>query len=382
MDNIQDIQSQTQLHASEIQHCGTASQESQGNSHLHPEGKITLLNGAVIDGYYLEELPKEYQQDRMELDKTGQYLVIGRHKPNQPKEDSKEEERRKQEEKLFTDNAFFLLGQADRIFRDSRMFLAPIPIQSGLAYIGTGGLRNPTLGIYLEWWLNSGSGILVSKKGKEKLVYHIAGSPLSGRNHCACVDRKGKCRDVQLPSPFSKVWRSFMQVNTRYTIPKQQYAAYTLQEVIDILKRDPDPLAEAKSQIAFLTACNHSLAICLEEQKKLTDDYRQQLHTTTLQLHRKELQDFVSTYRSMQMRADSERDLMVIRRRQLKEQLKAGDITNKEYQYEVHPMTERKKELDMELSHYYYDTLNRLMPGKHITIDEIEKFLSENDKQQ
>lgn len=377
MENIYNIQCQAQFHASENQSSDTAKQEPQGKSQVHPDGKIALLNGTVIDGYCLDQLPDTYQQDRMELDKTGKYLVIGRRKPNMPKVDCKEEERRKQEEKLFTDNAFFLLGQTDRIFKDSRMFLTPIPIQSGLAYMGTGGFRNPTLGIYLEWWLYSGSGILASKNGTEELVYRIAGSPLSGCNWCACVDRKGKCREVKMPISFFKVWRSFVQVNTRYTIPKQQYAAYTLQEVIDILKSETDPLAEAKSQIAFLTACNQSLAISLQEQKRLAEDYRQRFHTINLQMRRKELKDFIDTYRSMQKRADNERDIMDIRRRQLKDQLKAGSITSKEYEKEVHAMTIRKKELDSELSAYYYDTLNRLKPGKHVTIEDIEKFLNE-----
>lgn len=32
------------------------------------------------------------------------------------------------------------------------MFLAPVNIDNGLAYIGTSPSRHPTLGVYLKWW--------------------------------------------------------------------------------------------------------------------------------------------------------------------------------------------------------------------------------------
>ena len=54
--------------------------------------------------------------------------------------------------KLFFWEAFFLYEHKEQILADSRMSLTPLPFENNLAYTGTSGLRNATLGVYLEWW--------------------------------------------------------------------------------------------------------------------------------------------------------------------------------------------------------------------------------------
>ena len=98
-----------------------------------------------------------------------------------------------EKEGLDTLKKFFLLHavdfyrQADRILSDSRMFLVPVPVNSALAYIGTSGFSHPTLGVYIEWWMRN-TEVCRQVKDKLWLTYHIAGSPLSGCNHCSCVN--------------------------------------------------------------------------------------------------------------------------------------------------------------------------------------------------
>jgi len=70
---------------------------------------------------------------------------------------------------LFVANAHFLFENRERIFADSRMFLAPVNVMSGGAYVGQ--FVKPTVGTYVEWWL---------RRGREELAYHVSGSPLSG----------------------------------------------------------------------------------------------------------------------------------------------------------------------------------------------------------
>ena len=119
--------------------------------------------------------------------------------------------------------------------QDSRMFLAPVAVQSGLAYTGTSGFRNPTVGVYLEWWSCCKGAVRSGGNGAESLVYYMAGSPLSGANRCAAVHEDGTEEGVALRS-FSDYWRSFMKINQRYSEAKARYQAYSLQQVLDILK--------------------------------------------------------------------------------------------------------------------------------------------------
>ena len=49
---------------------------------LFPEGKIILTDGRVLDCYPLaEQKPEKIESVSLELERAGQYLIIGRHKP-------------------------------------------------------------------------------------------------------------------------------------------------------------------------------------------------------------------------------------------------------------------------------------------------------------
>ena len=137
---------------------------------------------------------------------------------------------------LFFQNAFFLYEHKNDIYKDRRMFFTPLPFENNLAYSGTSGLEDPTLGIYLEWW-DTCDRALIKEDGKLiALTYFIAGSPLTGANGCAVVDKNGKTRRHVFASPFSAIWRSFMTINQRYTDAKHICQAYSLEETVAKLK--------------------------------------------------------------------------------------------------------------------------------------------------
>ena len=213
---------------------------------LFPQGKIILHDGRMLDCYPLtEQTPEEIEHDHLELDKTGQYLIIGRQKRTPSSQPSATHEELRQ---LFIGNAFYLLAHKERILSDSRMFLCPVSIQNGIAYTGTSGFRKPTLGVYLEWWGIVEEAMRTDEKGRRSLVYQLAGSPLSGRNSCGAVRDDGRTEAVSLSS-FSRHWGPFMHLNQRYTEAKQLYQAYTLQEVLDILRMEDDGKANLSVMI-------------------------------------------------------------------------------------------------------------------------------------
>ena len=144
-----------------------------------PKNSITLMNGEALECFPKQSPQTKFASDEMQLNTTGAYLGMGI-KPCKPQPNADEEKER--QKKLFTDNAFYLLAHSERIMRDSRMFLAPVAVQNGLAYTGTSGFNAPTVGIYLEWWATFPEALRTDKEGCRSLVFHLAGSPLSG-NH-------------------------------------------------------------------------------------------------------------------------------------------------------------------------------------------------------
>ena len=205
---------------------------------IHPEGKILLLNGNVLDCFPKDELPEIVLPEEVHLDSSGEFFRLGGKAPSRRavfpgEKDSKEDD---SWERLFYKEAFFLYEHKDDVYSDSRMFLTPLPFRNNLAYSGTYGLKDSTLGIYLEWWHECERAVIKVNGEVIALTYFIAGSPLSGANMCSVVDRKGKSHKVVFNSPFSDLWKPFMQVNRRYTEAKQLYKAYSLEETVSLLR--------------------------------------------------------------------------------------------------------------------------------------------------
>jgi len=200
----------------------------------HPKGKILLMNGTALECFGKKDRPALIRPDEIGIDRTGEYFSLrGEARKPHPKI------RKEPWMELFFKEAFFLYGHREEIYSDSRMFLTPLPFENGLAYTGGSGLRNATLGVYLEWWDYCGRAVLRDGGGVAALTYFIAGSPLSGRNVCSIVKEDGTTAPYSFPSPFGEIWKSFMEVNRRYSEARQIYQAYTLEETVARLRGGP-----------------------------------------------------------------------------------------------------------------------------------------------
>lgn len=192
---------------------------------------ITLCDGTVLECFPKEDRPEVIREDPVELDRTGEFLQVKggpRKKSRKPSTEPWME--------LFFKEAFFLYEHREAILADSRMFLTPLPFRNNLAYTGMSGLNGATLGIYLEWWDQCERAVIKDDGEVFALTYFIAGSPLSGSNHCSAVRRNGKTMGIRFPGPFLDIWTSFMKINGRYTEAKQVYQAYSLEETVARLK--------------------------------------------------------------------------------------------------------------------------------------------------
>ena len=198
------------------------------------EHYIELIDGTRIEAYPKAEQPKTIKDDNFALDTTGEFLQVGRRRKRHCKSNAERDAIAQQRGELFCHHIHRLIAQSDKILADSRMFLCPLPIQNNLAYTGTSGLRNPTLGVYIEWWKHYKCAWVLDDFDEPQPLVYIAGSPLSGLNKCAYVRADGEHYGVEI-TPFTPVWQSFMSVNIRYTEAKQRYEAYSIEEVVEIL---------------------------------------------------------------------------------------------------------------------------------------------------
>lgn len=342
---------------------------------VFPHNKIILWDGHMLDCYPLAtKAPDKIDRDHLELDTTGQYLSIGVKNPQPVLPKPKDTEEQNQ---LFIKNAFYLLSHKERIMSDSRMFLCRIPIQSGLAYTGISGFRNPTLGIYLEWWSIVQGAMKTDSKGRKSLVYHLAGSPLSGVNRCAAVREDGVTEIVSL-SPFNAHWGSFTRINNRYTEAKQLYQAYTLQEVLDILDKEEDNNVDYARTIE-MQYMTHEIEVCnrrIEQIEEERDMWHNKYKDALIRYNEDKIRKFYAEFETLETNANLEIEQLKEHKRGLKAELKSGRLDNITYQKKLIPLTKRIRELEIEIGCFKFNKVLETFPDERdITFNVIEQFV-------
>lgn len=315
----------------------------------HPDGKIQLLNGTVLDCYLLEQPAAVPQSDAV----------------------------KENVEKFFVTNAFRFLQYRDRIMSDSRMFLCPVPIQNGLACTGTSGFQRPTLGVYIEWWLNCESAMIFNGIGKKKLVYQIAGSPLSGSNHCGIVNENGETETESIQT-FSSLWPIFMRINNRYDEAKGLYQAYTLEQVVEILDEESLPLIDDKElEIVFLkNALLRWRSDILGEINRLKDTI-DRLKFQLFYRHRDELKAIMAIYEEKKEKKEQREKEINKECKELRRKLISGEIDNKQYQKRLTPLKKEKESNIYLLREYSRFALEPLFPDLGYNISDVEAFFKD-----
>lgn len=342
----------------------------------YPKNSITLMNGAVIECYPKETPQTDVAPDEMKLDRTGVYLRVG----NKPlKSQPKPIEDVERQKKLFTDNAFFLLSHRERIMKDSRMFLTPVMIQNGLAYTGTSAFHNPTVGIYLEWWAACAEAMRIDENGNRSLVFHLAGSPLSGAKHCAEVYEDGRVKQIHL-SYFSSCWKPFMEVNTRYDEAKHIYQAYTLEELLDVLHKEDNGDFDGSREIkeCFMQHEIDCLKMRVERLTEESDKWYNMYTDTFMKYNDARISEAFSEFQSFKKKTETEIDLIKSQKRELKVKLKSGNIDNIIYQRTLMPMNKRIEDLEFSVSTRKYDLLNQFL-SEGISYSTIESYMNKKN---
>ena len=327
-----------------------------------PEKKIILLDGRVVDCY-----------PRLGVNFEG--LTQSENSLQQPlaKISTQSDKEREADKERFIKNAFFFLAHKERILTDSRMFLCPVPIQSGMSISGTSGFENPTLGIYLQWWETCTGAMFTDKKGRRGLLYKLSGSGLSGHNICDVVHEDGTTKNVEL-HPFKDYRDSFIHINNTYKSAKQKYQAYSLRQVLDILdheeegERDYAHTINEQMQVREISALNellHNLMTRKEELEHRNKELEKALFDERV-LH------FYDRYKDLEKRIFSEMEQLLQQKRDLKMALRRGDYNIQAYERLINAITKRINEAEQELTKFKEREILKAFPEHSMSFWRIE----------
>lgn len=348
------------------------------------ENGIRLQDGRVIQGYPKQDALVEEEKETPMLDTTGEYFSI-RKKPQKPKPTDEEELALRN---MFTDNAFLILANRERILNDSRMLLTPLCVRNGLAY--SGAFQTSTLGVYIEWWINAPYSVLFDEKDDTmSLIWYVSGSPLSGGNLCSKVAENGKTETVRVPF-FRKLWPKFTDILADYHDAKELYQAYTLSEVINILKRETtrefytESIKEFHYQ-AKINLLNVQLRDWEENYESLRekcDKYEKEWHFALYQLKKEEIVAFHKEYNLRKETLQNRKEELVKENQYLKRKLRHRELTHKEYQPLLSANKKEIKQLEWDLDEYANESISTLVPklaegAIGLSFGDLDKILSE-----
>ncbi len=324
----------------------------------HPEGAIRLMDGTILTCY-----PKPKQEEQSS------------------NESQLEDEVDEELQRLFIDNAFYLLAHRERILQDSRMFLAPIGIQNGSPYTKSLGLDAPTIGVYLEWWSHCLGSMVISDSGRMSLIYELTGSPHSKVTSGRQLYENGETEPIHSYGHV-QYWKSLIEINKRYSEAKEIYQAYTLQELLDILHEEDGGEKDFTSNVRerFLRHHIAELKVYIEY---LYEEFSIRMKRWThaeLRLHDDEVRQIYADYKALEQRVTSEIDELRRQKQSMKRQLKSGQLAPRSYQFALKTVKAQTCQLKGQLSSFEYKVQWRFRDEGMISFQDICAYVENKDK--
>ena len=337
---------------------GVPSATDESEEETHPEGAIRLMDGTILTCY-----PKPKQEEQSS------------------NESQLEDEVDEELQRLFIDNAFYLLAHRERILQDSRMFLAPIGIQNGSPYTKSLGLDAPTIGVYLEWWSHCLGSMVISDSGRMSLIYELTGSPHSKVTSGRQLYENGETEPIHSYGHV-QYWKSLIEINKRYSEAKEIYQAYTLQELLDILHEEDGGEKDFTSNVRerFLRHHIAELKVYIEY---LYEEFSIRMKRWThavLRLHDDEVRQIYADYKALEQRVTSEIEELRRQKQRMKRQLKSGQLAPRSYQDALKTVRAQTNQLKGQLSSFEYKVQWRFRDEGMISIQDICAYVQNKDK--
>ena len=308
-------------------------QEMNGSDNI-----ITLLNGSTLFCH-----PKNEKTDGIDDDDA----------------------RRVQDLKFFLDHAYDFLRNADKIFQDSRMFLAPVP--------KCGFISHPTLGIFLEWWIYGEEEFRKDKEGNDALTYFVIGNPMTGSNFCECVYPDGTITKMRHKSVWY-VMKSYGSICSRYK-GRRRFDAYSLQEVWEILSSEQDSVSILTTKLMIQERRNAMLNQHFSVLQKKYEELSMKFDQICFKHYQKELDEFRNEYKRREQETEEEIEKIREQRRVLRSQLKSGALGLMAYQKLVFPLARKRKQLKANLIDFKNERTHQLLKNG-ITLRVINNYFN------
>ena len=132
---------------------------------------------------------------------------------------------------LFSESAWLLFNNRQRILSNPLMAYAPTDMPNGRTYSGGKAFEGTTIGAYLEWWQECEEAVVTDLNGRRNLIVCFDSNPLSGRTLCRMVNEDNQVSEVDMTG-FSSLWHSFSNICHRYADREKTEDAYCLEEVV------------------------------------------------------------------------------------------------------------------------------------------------------
>ena len=342
-----------------------------------PDGKIRIIDGRLIDCYPLAtNEPDKVTDDTFGIDAAGRQPSTA----ESPKPTAEETE---VEKALFLKNAFRFLANKERILTDSRMFLCRVPFRSGTTITGTTGFENPTLGVYIQWWMAYPNAARTDENGRKCLIYRLAGSFLTSANNSEMVYEDGTTEVINI-YPFKEHCKTLGRINSAYKKAKERYQAYTLQQVVDILDHEAvgdkeyAHIINEQFHSSAINRLNERIEYLNAQNKALEERYYDALQ----RWKNDEILKYYNEYKSLEANINAEVEMLMEQKADLKAAFRKGRCTLEEYESLVIPINKRIKEAQKDLDTFKIEGPRSVFPDDNIYFALIEEFVKNIEKEQ
>lgn len=279
----------------------------------------------------------------------------------------------------FLQNAFLFLDNAERIMSDPRMSMARVSVSNGLAYMGP--FPSASLGIYLDWWLNSGlEDIVHDKDGRRALTWHISGSPLTGMNSCSCVYPDGTTAVVH-HSCFAKIRKTFSEAIIRRHAETPSADIFTIEEVAEILKTNATTENEIlRARLAVQQRMNTRLYFNLNQALAKYQDAVTRYESICIKCHKEELSAFHKEL--LCLTTETERELQAISTEVSvsRNDYREGSKSKEEHDALMLELNKRRSGLTRQLEEFKDAGIARLTANGDLTKEIIESYLQNQNR--
>ena len=283
-----------------------------------------------------------------------------------------------QHEELLKENAFTLLRNHHIILNDPRMRYATINITCGKAKNGVKNLTNPTVGAYIEWWINNNTICYYYHQGYT-LSYKLIVNDSWMNASLKYTSKSGTTYDM--PTLNSReLWANLETSIARHSLSNEEgITPYTFEQVIETLKALPTTdcgidAIEFFYQKQYIGQLEYEIQKLHYEKNIVTRKY----HHHLMSEKRTELEEFCDKYCSLNKKIAEVLEEKYNMSATLRKEVKNKAISREDADKVLDSINKEIATLEWEQFEMNQVKLATLFPNERIRVREVMDFLKIN----